>query len=184
MDQQDQLTAMPYMYGFSNNKRIVLYDTLIQQCKNDEKVVAVLSHELGHWKLNHTVYLFISGQISMLLKFGGYTPLRNSSSLFPSFGFDTQPVIIGLIIFQHTITPIQHLVRFASNLVSRAFEFQADDFAKKLGYASSLRACLVRLQEENLSAMNIDTWYSAYHRYHPPLVQRLAAIGDVDKKAE
>ncbi|KAM5555450.1 hypothetical protein ABKV19_023395 [Rosa sericea] len=138
-----------YMYGFFNNKRIVIYDTLIQQCKNDEKVVAVLAHELGHWKLNHT--LCISGQIHTLLKFGGYALLRNSSSLFQSFGFDTQSVIIGLIIFQHTITvitPIQHLVRFASNLVSRAFEFQTDDFAKKLGYASSLRASLVRLQEE------------------------------------
>ncbi|KAM5555456.1 hypothetical protein ABKV19_023399, partial [Rosa sericea] len=89
--------------------------------------------------------------IHTLLKFGGYALLRNSSSLFQSFGFDTQSVIIGLIIFQHTITvitPIQHLVRFASNLVSRAFEFQTDDFAKKLGYASSLRASLVRLQEE------------------------------------
>ncbi|PRQ58252.1 putative ste24 endopeptidase [Rosa chinensis] len=68
-------------------------------CKNDEEVVAVLAHELGHWKLNHT-------------------------------DFD------GIF------------------------------------------------QEENLSAMNIDPWYSAYHRSHPPLVQRLAAIGDVDKKAD
>ncbi|XP_061996155.1 CAAX prenyl protease 1 homolog isoform X3 [Rosa rugosa] len=142
-----------YMYGFFKNKRIVLYDTLIQQ-------------------------------IRMLLHFGGYALLRDSSSLFLSFGFDTQPVIIGLIIFQHTITPIQHLVHFARNLVSRAFEFQADAFAKKLGYASSLRASLVRLQEENLSAMNTDPWYSAYHYSHPPLVERLAAIGETDKKTD
>ncbi|KAM5555444.1 CAAX prenyl protease 1 [Rosa sericea] len=173
-----------YMYGFFKNKRIVLYDTLIQQCTNDEEIVAVLAHELGHWKLNHSVYLFISTQIRMLLHFGGYALLRNSSSLFLSFGFDTQPVMIGLIIFQHTITPIQHLVHFARNLVSRAFEFQADVFAKKLGYASSLRASLVRLQEENLSAMNTDPWYSAYHYSHPPLVERLAAIGETDKKAD
>ncbi|KAL6130994.1 hypothetical protein ACLB2K_069372 [Fragaria x ananassa] len=173
-----------YMYGFFKNKRIVLYDTLIQQCKNDEEIVAVLAHELGHWKLNHSVYLFISRQIRTLLHFGGYALLRNSSSLFQSFGFDTQPVIIGLIIFQYTITPIQYLVNFARNLVSRAFEFQADAFAKKLGYASSLRASLVRLQEENLSAMNTDPWYSAYHYSHPPLVERLAAIGETDKKAD
>ncbi|CAK9156732.1 unnamed protein product [Ilex paraguariensis] len=173
-----------YMYGFFKNKRIVLYDTLIQQCKNEEEVVAVIAHELGHWKLNHTMYSFIAVQILTFLQFGGYTLVRNSSDLFRSFGFDTQPVLIGLIIFQHTVIPLQHLVSFALNLVSRSFEFQADAFAKKLGYSSALRAGLVKLQEENLSAMNTDPWYSAYHYSHPPLVERLAAIDEPDKKED
>ncbi|KAL3349108.1 hypothetical protein AABB24_022308 [Solanum stoloniferum] len=173
-----------YMYGFFKNKRIVLYDTLIQQCKNDEEIVAVIAHELGHWKLNHTMYSFIAVQILTFLQFGGYTLVRNSKDLFQSFGFDTQPVLIGLIIFQHTVIPLQHLVSFGLNLVSRAFEFQADAFAKKLGYAVPLRAGLVKLQEENLSAMNTDPWYSAYHYSHPPLVERLAAIDESDKKTE
>lgn len=165
-----------YMYGFFKNKRIVLYDTLIQQCKNDEEIVAVIAHELGHWKLNHTMYSFITVQILSFLQFGGYTFVRNSKDLFLSFGFDSQPVIIGFIIFQYTVMPIQHLVNFGLNLVSRAFEFQADAFAKKLGYGAALRAGLVKLQEENLSSMNTDPWYSAYHYSHPPLVERLAAI--------
>ncbi|KAG8653526.1 hypothetical protein MANES_05G031000v8 [Manihot esculenta] len=173
-----------YMYGFFKNKRIVLYDTLIQQCKDDEEIVAVIAHELGHWKLNHTMYSFIAVQILTFLQFGGYTLVRNSSDLFRSFGFDTQPVLIGLIIFQHTVIPLQHLVSFGLNLVSRSFEFQADAFAKKLGYASALRAGLVKLQEENLSAMNTDPWYSAYHYSHPPLVERLAALDESDKKAD
>ncbi|KAG7028608.1 CAAX prenyl protease 1-like protein [Cucurbita argyrosperma subsp. argyrosperma] len=173
-----------YMYGFFKNKRIVLYDTLIQQCKNDEEIVAVIAHELGHWKLNHTMYSFIALQILTLLQFGGYTLVRNSSDLFRSFGFDTQPVLIGLIIFQHTVIPLQHLVSFGLNLVSRSFEFQADAFAKKLGYSAPLRAGLVRLQEENLSALNTDPWYSAYHYSHPPLVERLAALDQADKKEE
>nr|GME17184.1 CAAX prenyl protease 1 homolog [Ipomoea batatas] len=212
-----------YMYGFFKNKRIVLYDTLIQQgdplsciiisnlcisckvaaialetaliqkvdimlfsseCKNDEEVVAVLAHELGHWKLNHTTYSFIAVQILTFLQFGGYTLVRNSKDLFQSFGFETQPVLIGLIIFQHTVIPLQHLVSFGLNLVSRAFEFQADAFAKKLGYGLPLRSGLVKLQEENLSAMNTDPWYSAYHYSHPPLVERLAAIDEPDKKTD
>nr|XP_009762715.1 PREDICTED: CAAX prenyl protease 1 homolog isoform X2 [Nicotiana sylvestris] len=153
-------------------------------CKNDEEVVAVIAHELGHWKLNHTMYSFIAVQILTLLQFGGYTLVRNSKDLFQSFGFDTQPVLIGLIIFQHTVIPLQHLVSFGLNLVSRAFEFQADAFAKKLGYAAALRAGLVKLQEENLSAMNTDPWYSAYHYSHPPLVERLTAIDEHDKKTD
>ncbi|KAL2892127.1 CAAX prenyl protease 1-like protein [Bienertia sinuspersici] len=164
-----------YMYGFFNNKRIVLYDTLIQQCKNDKEVVAVIAHELGHWKLNHTMYSFIA--------------------------------------VQHTVIPLQHLVNFALNLVSRSFEFQvtlfrlryvsgspkrlldhvsikvffveqADAFAKNLGYSEELKAGLVKLQEENLSAMNTDPWYSAYHYSHPPLVERLAALDEPDKKED
>ncbi|KNA19824.1 hypothetical protein SOVF_057760 [Spinacia oleracea] len=174
-----------YMYGFFNNKRIVLYDTLIQQCKDDKEVVAVIAHELGHWKLNHTMYSFIAVQILTLLQFGGYTLVRNSTDLFESFGFhDVQPVLIGLIIFQHTVIPLQHLVNFALNLVSRSFEFQADAFAKNLGYSNELKAGLVKLQEENLSAMNTDPWYSAYHYSHPPLVERLAALDVTDKKEE
>ncbi|KAI3996044.1 hypothetical protein MKX01_038444 [Papaver californicum] len=171
-----------YMYGFFKNKRIVLYDTLIQQCKDEEEVVAVIAHELGHWKLNHTTYSFIAVQILTLLQFGGYTLVKNSKDLFQSFGFDTQPVLIGLVLFQHTVIPIQSLVSFGLNLVSRAFEFQADAFAKKLGYTTALRGGLIKLQEENLSAMNTDPWYSAYHYSHPPLVERLAALDEMDKK--
>ncbi|WVZ74209.1 hypothetical protein U9M48_022421 [Paspalum notatum var. saurae] len=173
-----------YMYGFFKNKRIVLYDTLIQQCSNEDEIVSVIAHELGHWKLNHTVYSFVAVQLLMFLQFGGYTLVRNSKDLFESFGFEDQPIIIGLIIFQHTIIPLQHLLSFCLNLVSRAFEFQADAFAKNLGYAPQLRAALVKLQEENLSAMNTDPWYSAYHYSHPPLVERLQALEDSDSKKE
>ncbi|GJN21846.1 hypothetical protein PR202_gb09365 [Eleusine coracana subsp. coracana] len=151
-----------YMYGFFKNKRIVLYDTLIQQCSNEDEIVSVIAHELGHWKLNHTVYSFVAVQLLMFLQFGGYTLVRNSKDLFESFGFEDQPIIIGLIIFQHTIIPLQHLLSFCLNLVSRAFEFQ----------------------EENLSAMNTDPWYSAYHYSHPPLVERLQALDDSDSKKE
>ncbi|BBN19886.1 hypothetical protein Mp_8g14580 [Marchantia polymorpha subsp. ruderalis] len=84
---------------------------------------------------------------------------------------------------QHTIMPLQHLVSFGLNLVSRAFEFQADAFARKLGYADSLRG-LIKLQEESLSAMNTNPWYSAYHYSHPPLVERLQALDKYTKKDE
>lgn len=87
-----------YMYGFFKNKRIVLYGTSVQQCKNDEEIVAVIAHELGHWKLNHTVFTFIAMQILTLLQFGGYTIARNSTDLSQSFGFDSQLVLIGLIL--------------------------------------------------------------------------------------
>ncbi|KAG6437593.1 hypothetical protein SASPL_102512 [Salvia splendens] len=102
-----------YMYGFFKNKRFVLYDTLIQ-CNNEEKVVAVIAHELGRWKLNHTVYNFF-------------------------------------IVVQHMVIPLFHVVILSLNLLSRAFEFQADAFAKKLGYAIPLQAGLIKLQTSTLT---------------------------------
>ncbi|XP_042497554.1 CAAX prenyl protease 1 homolog [Macadamia integrifolia] len=96
----------------------------------------------------------------------------------------TQPVLIGLIIFERTVNLLQHLLSFGLNLVIRSFEFQADAFAKKLGYVKALRAGLVKLQEENLSSMNTDPWYSAYHYTRPPPVERLAALDEPDKKVE
>jgi STE24 endopeptidase len=75
-------------------------------------------------------------------------------------------------------------VRFSLNLVNWAFEFQADSFVKNIGHGTPLREGLIKLHKENLSTMNIDTWYSAYHYSHPPLVERLAALDRYDEKEE
>jgi STE24 endopeptidase len=68
------------------------------------------------------------------------------------------------------------------NLSTRSKEFQADGFAKKLGYAKQLRSGLIKLQSSNLSMMNPDWLYSMWHHSHPPLIQRLAAIGVTETK--
>ncbi|XP_022017349.1 CAAX prenyl protease 1 homolog isoform X4 [Helianthus annuus] len=149
-----------YLFGFSKNKCIALFDTLIQQCTNEEEIVAVIAHELGHWKLNHKIYSSVGVQILILLLFGGYTLVKNSNDLFTSFGFDTQPVLIEFILFQ------------------------ADAFAKKLGYAKPLRDALVKMQVGNLSEMNTDPWYSVYHYSHPTLLERLAALDEPHNKAD
>ncbi|KAG2423032.1 hypothetical protein HXX76_015548 [Chlamydomonas incerta] len=165
-----------YMYGFFNNKRIVLYDTLIAQC-NEEQVVAVLAHELGHWKLRHTPLLFGVNQAVLLSQFCLFTLVRNSSALPASFGFPAPPpAFVALILFQFIVSPLDEVIHYLSNVVSRTFEFQADAFAVTTGHGNDLRAALLRMEEENKGAMHVDAWYSAYHYSHPPLVDRLAAI--------
>ena len=71
-----------------------------------------------------------------------------------------------------------------SNIMSRRYEFQADNFAASLGHSEELKQALKKLDAKNRSAVNVDAWYSAYHHSHPPLVERLAAIHDMSKKAE
>ncbi|CAI5935536.1 unnamed protein product, partial [Closterium sp. NIES-65] len=166
-----------YLYGFFKNKRIVLYDTLLSHCKEDEEeVVAVIAHELGHWKLGHTIRFFLLSQALMLIQCSGFIFVRSQPDIFRSFGFKEEPVIIAILLFQHLSTPVSHLLDFGLNIISRTFEYQADAFAVKMGYAPKLRSGLIKMQEENLSAMNTDPWYSAYHHSHPCLPERLSTI--------
>ncbi|BDA43105.1 CAAX prenyl protease 1 homolog [Coccomyxa sp. Obi] len=173
-----------YMYGFFKNKRIVLYDTLIDQCKEDQ-VVAVLAHELGHWKLGHTLKNLVLTQMQMLCTFALFSLVRTSKGLFTSFGFvNQQPAFIAYTLFSIISAPVNEVVGLLTNILSRRFEFQADAFAVSLGKGEELKEALKILDAKNRSAVNVDAWYSAYHHSHPPLVERLTAVDAATKKEE
>ncbi|KAJ7389941.1 CAAX prenyl protease 1 [Desmophyllum pertusum] len=105
--------------------------------------------------------------------------LMHNKVLFASFGFpDSQPTMIGLvIIFQFIFSPYNELLGFLMTVLSRKFEFQADDFAKSLGFATYLRSSLIKLHKDNLGFPVADKLYSAYHYSHPPLIERLRGLG-------
>ncbi|KAK9826840.1 hypothetical protein WJX81_006463 [Elliptochloris bilobata] len=173
-----------YMYGLYKNKRIVLFDTLIEQC-SEGQVVAVLAHELGHWKLSHTVQNLVLTQAHLLLSFSLFAAVRTSPALFASFGFrSSRPAIIAFMLFQFISAPLEEVLAFLMNLVSRSFEFQADRFAASLGRAEELRGALLRLDAKNRSAQNVDHLFSLFHHSHPPLVERLAALDGALKQAD
>jgi len=165
-----------YFYGFFKNKRIVLYDTLLKQMNNSE-VLAVLGHELGHWKMNHVVKMMVISNIDTFISFFLFGQFMYWDRMYTDFGFSSKPTLIGLLIFfQFILSPINHVLSFLMNILSRKHEFQADAFAKKLGYSKELSSGLIKLNVENLGNMNPDSWYSTYHYSHPPLLERLKAI--------
>jgi len=172
-----------YFYGFFKNKRIVLYDTLIEQ-SSQEEVVAVLGHELGHYFLNHTIMNIGIIAVYLFITFYLFGEVMHNTQLYHSFGFQTKPVMIGFTLFQQVFNPIDHVISFLMNALSRYNEFQADAFSVKLGHGTSLASGLIKLQTENLSTMIPDEWYSTYHHSHPPLVERLQAIEKVTTKKE
>lgn len=174
------------MYGFFKNRRIVLYDTLIQQCDEDQ-VTAVLAHELGHWKLGHTIFLFISTQVILGAQMGLFAALRGAPGLYESFGFigsGNQPALAALVLFQMIIGPLDEFLGLLNNMVSRMFEFQADAFGVHLGKGKHLKEALCILDKENKGPPNVDPWYSTYHYSHPPLPERLKAISAKEKKSD
>ncbi|KAJ3085354.1 CAAX prenyl protease 1 [Quaeritorhiza haematococci] len=168
-----------YFYGFFKNKRIVLFDTLLEHSENEE-VCGVLAHELGHWKHNHITKTLIITQTHLFLIFYLFAGFIHFDPLYKSFGFDSQPILIGFLLFQYIYMPVESVAGFAMNILSRFHEFQADHFAKSLGYAKVLKSALVKLHTKNLGNMNPDSLYSQWHYSHPPLVERLNAIGKTD----
>ncbi|KAL8908840.1 MAG: hypothetical protein Q9207_000566 [Kuettlingeria erythrocarpa] len=175
-----------YFYGLPWKKHIVIYDTLIDKSETEE-VVAVLSHELGHWSLSHTTKLFGIAQFHMFFIFALFSVFINNRSLYHSFGFhDEFPIIIGFILFFEALAPTDMVIKLLMNVLSRKFEFEADEFAVKLGYSTELAKSLIKLQIQNLSTMDADWMYASYHFSHPILPERLGALGwsSKDKTAD
>ncbi|KAJ2656357.1 zinc metalloprotease [Coemansia sp. RSA 1200] len=166
-----------YVTGFFNSKKIVVYDTLIEQCTTDE-IVAIIGHELGHWKKSHLFRMLIAAQIQTFMIFFTFGLFVGERTMYTSFGMDTMPTIIGFVFFQYLYGPLESVLQFAMNLLSRLHEFDADAFSKKLGFGKSLASGLIKVHVENKSNLNPDPLYSAYHYSHPPLVERLNALSD------
>ncbi|KAK4147197.1 ribosomal protein L34-like protein [Dichotomopilus funicola] len=165
-----------YFFGLPWKKHIVIYDTLIEKSESDE-VVAVLAHELGHWSLGHTTKLFGISQAHFFYIFSLFSVFVHNNSLYADFGFTNQhPIIIGFLLFSDILGPLDNVIKLLMNILSRRFEFQADAFAKNLGYNDELARSLIKLQIQNLSTMDADPIFASYHFSHPILSERLKAL--------
>ncbi|KAJ3257510.1 CAAX prenyl protease 1 [Chytriomyces hyalinus] len=159
-----------YFTGLFKDKRIVLFDTLLQQMTNNE-ICAVLAHELGHWSSSHIFRTLMLSQIQLFSIFYTFSHFIKSVPMYRAFGFETEPVMIGLVLFTYLNQPMDSIFSFVMHYVSRVHEFQADAYAKKLGYGEDLKSGLIKLNKKNLGNLIPDSWYSAYHYSHPPVVE-------------
>ncbi len=165
-----------YFFGLPWKKHIVIYDTLIEKSEPSE-VVAVLAHELGHWKLGHTTRLFAISQAHFFYIFALFSVFINNRSLYADFGFVAErPIIIGFLLFSDALAPMDMVIKLLMNILSRRYEFEADAFARGLGFEQDLARSLIRLQIQNLSTMDADWMYANYHFSHPILAERLKAL--------
>jgi len=104
----------------------------------------------------------------------------HNSDLYTSFGFDTMPKLIGFMLFMMVYSPVDHVLNFLMNLLSRKNEFQADAYSVNLGYCDQLSKGLITIHKENKSNLLPDKLYSAYHYSHPPLIERLEAMKSIN----
>lgn len=148
-------------------------------CSTPE-ILAVLGHELGHWKLNHVLKNIIIAEVHIFAMFALFGYLFQNQLLYTAFGFEQgeRPVLIGLMIIMQFITaPYNAVLDFAMTALSRRFEFQADDFAANvLGRGDKLQSALIKLNNDNLGFPIYDWLFSAWHHSHPPILERLAVL--------
>lgn len=175
-----------YFTGFGKNKRIVLYDTLIEQLSADE-IEAVLGHELGHYKHHHILKkMFVSVPLGFAVTFI-MSLFVNSEQLFTGFGFSFDPaaagsasglqIFTGIFLMSIIFSDYGIFSGLVSNFFSRRDEFQADAFSAEVcGTGDALITALIKLNRENLSQIEVPGIYSAFYYSHPPLLERIRAL--------
>ena len=163
--------ANAYFSGFGSEKRVTLYDTLIKDL-NEEEIVAVLAHEIGHYKRNHIIFNLFAAIVTtgftlwLLSLFIGNPLLSEALNVSqPSFH-------IGLIAFGVLYSPISGITSLLMNYLSRRFEYQADNFAKHTYAVLPLISGLKKLSKNSLSNLTPHPLYVFAHYSHPTLLQR------------
>ena len=167
--------ANAYFSGFGKQKRVTLFDTLINKL-NKNQIVAVIAHEIGHYKKNHIIYnLFFSiiqtGIMLYILSLFIYMPIFSQS-----LGINIHSFHIGLITFSILYTPISEITSLIFNLFSRKFEYEADAFAKKTYDGKCLVEALKILSKDSLSNLTPHPKYVCWHYSHPTLFQRVIRL--------
>ncbi|SNZ00368.1 M48 family metallopeptidase [Flagellimonas pacifica] len=164
--------ANAYFSGFGKEKRVTLFDTLINDL-NEEEIVAVLAHEVGHYKRRHIIFNLVASLGLMGFTLYILSLFINIPEVSLAIGVSTPSFHAGLVGFALLYSPISEITGLAMNYMSRKFEFQADDYAKNTFAAMPLVTSLKKLSKNSLSNLTPHPVYVFVHYSHPPLVERI-----------
>jgi len=172
--------ANAFFSGMGRKKKIVLYDTLIEKHSHEE-LVAVLAHEVGHFKKKHIVLSLILSVVQMAITFYVLSLFVFSENLSVALGGSEMAIHLNFIAFGLLYTPISRLTGLLMNALSRKNEFEADAFAVTTYSAQPLMEALKKLSVSTLSNLTPHPAYVFAHYSHPPLLQRLNAMEELSK---
>ena len=167
--------ANAFFSGLGSRKTIALYDTLIEKHSEDE-LVAVLAHEVGHYKKKHILTSLILSILQLGLMCFLFELCLNEENISKALGSDKVVFHLGLVGFGILYSPIGTIVGIFMNILSRKNEFEADAYAKKTFEGSSLELALKKLSVDNLTNLYPHPLYVFIHYSHPPLLKRLEAL--------
>ena len=167
--------ANAFFSGMGPKKTIVLYDTLIEGQSNDE-IVAVLAHEIGHYKKKHTLFNLLFGIVQMfgIMFLLGWS--INQPELSLGLGVEVSTFYTGLVSFFILFSPVTLLLGMFQNIISRKMEYQADAYARDTYDGEKLIDALKKLSVDNLSNLNPHPAYVFFNYSHPPIHKRIKSI--------
>lgn len=172
--------ANAFFSGIGKRKKVVLYDTLIEQHTPDE-LVAVLAHEIGHYKKKHIIW----GMLASVIQVGALLYILSSfifsENMSIALGGRQMAIHLNIIGFTMLFSPISMLLGIGMNILSRKNEFEADAFAKKTFAGKPLAEALKTLSVNTLSNINPHPWYVFVNYSHPPLLERLKRLEDTNE---
>ena len=163
--------ANAYFSGFGSEKRVTLFDTLIKDLE-EEEIVAVLAHEVGHYKRKHILFNLIISILIMGFTFWLLSLFIGNPILSEALNVALPSFHIGLIAFGILYSPISELTGLIMNFISRIFEYQADNYAKETFDAAPLISGLKKLNKNSLSNLTPHPAYVFVYYSHPTLLQR------------
>ena len=166
-----------FFTGFGRLRKIVLFDTLIEQLTEPE-LEAVLAHEIGHYKLKHIPKMLLASALGSLVGFWTISILSKQEWFYRAFGFEPGSIVPALLLFGLLAGTVTFWLSPLTHWWSRRYEYQADAFAAKvMADATSLVGALRKLSEKNLSNLTPHPAYSAFYYSHPTLLERERALG-------
>jgi STE24 endopeptidase len=168
--------ANAFFSGLGKSKTIVLFDTLIEKLTQDE-IVAVLAHEIGHYKKRHTLASFVASNFQTFAIFALFGWALQYDQLSEALGAETQSFHLSALTFFILLTPLQILLGLINNSLSRMNELAADTFAAKTYKRAPMRSALSKISTDSLSNLSPHPLYVAFNYTHPPLVARLRNVG-------
>ena len=170
-----------YFTGIGKAKRIVLFDTLIEQMTIDQGL-AVLAHEMGHYKMKHIRRMMVVQCVILIVGLYILSRLVNYEPLFTAFGLQPSNHA-ALVLFSLLSGPLTFYLGPFMNVLSRKHEYEADRFAAfTLGNGKPMEEALINLTVKNLSNLTPHPWYSAYHYSHPTPTERIGAIRQITQQ--
>jgi len=168
--------ANAFFTGFGRNKRVALFDTLIKN-HGTEELVAVVAHEIGHFKRKHILKSMLLSIVHTGLVFWIMSKVLSLDGMFEAFGIEGRPLYAGLVFFSLIYTPVELVLSFILQALSRRNEFEADQYAAETtGTPESLAAGLLKLSTDSLSNLTPHPFYVAMNHSHPPVLERVAAL--------
>ncbi|HQT81602.1 MAG TPA: M48 family metallopeptidase [Ferrovaceae bacterium] len=164
-----------YFTGFGKAKRVVFFDTLINSLNTDE-ILAVLAHELGHYRLRHVLYRLVSIFVLSLVFLALLGWFYTSNWFYMGLGHQIPSNAMALTLFTLILPILGFPLQPLMSLFSRKHEFEADAYASRYAHAHSLISALVKLYKENAATLTPDPLHSAIYDSHPPASIRIAHL--------